>query len=442
MYAKCCATVVIGRMLARGNAPEGREHMSFGFIEVITLLLGMAGFGVQQNPKAPTADQALQYALPDADVVVHVDAAAVLPGNYKVLKALPDQAQIKASPELAKAVRRAIGEIEGARGLARTATGIDLVSDISDATVFFRFVPEQDPQFVAAVHGKFTPVTLDKIGKVSGGAVTKVGGGAMVDAGGNDPSIGLTKDGVLIVGTSSLVRDRVGDGWKAPTRAPGSGLAHAADAINARPLFAVVLTMSPAARTEVQRNINRRGGKNFLTDVVQRHKLLSLSVFHDGVGWSWIDSTRAGLDAMELSSEGLLELMKAAHIAPRGIAKIALGALDSYKGTDKRIDDLIRRKKDLMTILETYTGDGNFATKIDKDTKALRLTVRATGKSLSEVLPAGFVVPVIAGGMLMTRAGEPSMTRAGEPTPTPVMVEEPAPRPASPGLGGPRGKKN
>lgn len=404
--------------------------MSFGFIEVITLLLGMAGFGVQQNPKAPTADQALQYALPDADVVVHVDAMAVVPGNYKVLKALPDQAQIKASPELAKAVRRAIGEIEGARGLARTATGIDLVSDISDATVFFRFVPKQDPQFVATVHGKFTPVTLDKIGKASGGAVTKVGGGAMVDTGSNDPAIGLTRDGVLIVGTSSLVRDRVGDAWKAPTRAPGSGLAHAADTINARPLFAVVLTMSPAARAEVQRNL---GGKNFLTDVVQRHKLLSMSVFHDGVGWSWIDSTRAGLDAMALSSEGLLELMKATHIAPRGIAKIALGALDSYKGTDKRIDDLIRRKKDLMTILETYTGDGNFATKIDKDTKALRLTVRATGKSLSEVLPAGFVVPGIAWGMLMVR---------GSDAPPPMMVEQPAPRPATPGLGGPRPKKN
>lgn len=404
--------------------------MSFGFIEVITLLLGMAGFGVQQNPKAPTADQALQYALPDADVVVHVDAAAVVPGNFKVLKALPDQAQIKASPELAKAVRRAIGEIEGARGLARTATGIDLVSDISDATLFFRFVPKQDPQFIAAVHGKFTPVTLDKIGKASGGAVTKVGGGAMVDTGSDDPAIGLTKDGVLIVGTSNLVRDRVGDAWKAPTRAPGSGLAHAADAINARPLFAVVLTMSPAARAEVLRNV---GGKNYLTDVVQRHKLLAMSVFHDGIGWSWIDSTRTGLDAMALSSEGVLELMKAAHIAPRGIAKIALGALDSYKGTDKRIDDLIRRKKDLMTILETYTGDGNFAVKVDKDVKNLRLTVRATGKSLSEVLPAGFVVPGLAWGMLMTR---------GNDAPPPVMIEQPAPRPASPGLGGPRGKKN
>ena len=32
--------------------------MSFGIIEVITLLLGMSGFGLQANPRAPTADQA------------------------------------------------------------------------------------------------------------------------------------------------------------------------------------------------------------------------------------------------------------------------------------------------------------------------------------------------------------------------------------------------
>src|SRR5665647_446704 len=119
------------------------KSMSFGIVEVITLLLGMSGFGLQSNPKAPTADQSLQYAMPDADVVVHFDAASVVPGNYKVLQNLPNQPQIKASPELAKMVRQALGEVEGARGLAKGATGIDLVTDISDATIFLQFVPQQ-----------------------------------------------------------------------------------------------------------------------------------------------------------------------------------------------------------------------------------------------------------------------------------------------------------
>ena len=63
-----------------------------GIVEVITLLLGLSGFGLQANPKAPTPDQSLQYAMPDPDVVVHFDVAAVVPGNYKVLQNLPESA--------------------------------------------------------------------------------------------------------------------------------------------------------------------------------------------------------------------------------------------------------------------------------------------------------------------------------------------------------------
>src|SRR5215216_6390185 len=96
-----------------------------GVIEVISLLLGLSGFGVQPNPKAPTPDQALQYALPDADLIVQFDAASVIPHNFKVLTNLPNQPQIKSSPELAKMVRKAIGEVESARGIAKIASGID-----------------------------------------------------------------------------------------------------------------------------------------------------------------------------------------------------------------------------------------------------------------------------------------------------------------------------
>ena len=63
----------------------------FGFIEVITLLLGLSGFGLTPNPKPATSDQALYYAIPEADVVVHLDVASVVPGNYKHLLALQNQ---------------------------------------------------------------------------------------------------------------------------------------------------------------------------------------------------------------------------------------------------------------------------------------------------------------------------------------------------------------
>src|SRR4051812_49341433 len=107
-----------------------------GIVDVITLLLGLSGFGLQPNPKPPTPEASLQYAIADADVVVHFDAASVIPGNYRKLTELGDNPQIKASPDLAKLVRQGVTEVDSARGLVKTMTGIDLATDIADATMF------------------------------------------------------------------------------------------------------------------------------------------------------------------------------------------------------------------------------------------------------------------------------------------------------------------
>ncbi len=395
--------------------------MEPGFVEVITLLLGISGFGVQQNPKAPTPDVSLQYAMPNADVVVHFDVGAVVPNNYKVLTALPNNPGIKASPELSKMVRKAINEIEGGRGLAKTATGIDLATDVNDATVFFQIVPRRDPNYVAVMHGKFSALNVEKIAKMKKGlTVQKVGDASLVDMG-DENAIAVTKDGTMIAGTAGLVKERVAATWKAPARPPSSNLAYAAEVLGQKPVFSLVMTMSPTARKEA---LNKIGGKNFATDVIQRHKLAAFSIYADGIGWTWIDSNRAGLDAMELMSQGMLELMKAAHIAPRGFAKLALGALESYRGTNRQIDDVLRRKAEVMKIVDTYTGDGNFKQSVSKDVRSLKLTVRAQGKSLSEVVPAGFLLPV---GAFLT------LGRASVEPPT-MMVQPPASQ--KPALGG------
>ena len=147
--------------------------MSFGIIEVITLLMGLSGLSVQANPKPPTADQALEYAVADADIVAHFDAASVIPGNYKVLTSLQNQPQIKASPELAKAVRKAVAEIDGPRGLVKNMVGVDITTDISDATAFLRVVPKQEPNVIVAVHGRFKSDTIDKVAKLTGKAAVK-----------------------------------------------------------------------------------------------------------------------------------------------------------------------------------------------------------------------------------------------------------------------------
>lgn len=402
--------------------------MSSGFIEVITLLLGISGFSVQQNPKAPTPDVSLQYALPDADVVVHFDAGSVVPNNYKVLTALPNNPNIKASPELQKMVRKVIGEVEGARGLAKTATGIDLAQDVNDATVFFRLRPRADePDVLAVLHGNFNASNLDKMAKMNRGQVSKVGDASVVDMG-NDGSVAVTKDGTLIAGTPALVKERIATTWKAPARAPNSNLAYAAEVLGQKPVFALVLTMSQSARKDA---IDKIGGKNFLTDVITRHKLAAFSLYSDGIGWTWVDSSKAGLDAMELMSQGTLELLRAGHIAPRGMAKMALGALESYKGTDKQVDEVLRRKGEVMKIVEMYTGDGNFKQTINKDPKTLKLTVRAQGKSLSEVVPAGFALPAA----LMFLGAEhkaPMEYKDAEIAAPPSKVQAPAPKKGPP----------
>ena len=390
--------------------------MSFGIIEVITLLLGMAGFGLQTNPKPPTADQSLQYAVADADFAAHIDAASIVPANYKLIAQFADQPQIKSSPELQKLVRKAIGEIEGARGAAKMATGVDVSTDISDATAFVQVVPQSEPKFLVAVRGRFSPANLDKVAKMVSKSVTRLGGGQIVEIAASQPAIGLTKDGVVLVGTPGLVRERLADGWKPPSHDAGTNLGYLAEAISARPVFALVMTMSPTARNEALRHLAPQG---FATDVVARHKAAAFSIFHDGVGWTWVDTTRAGVDAMELVSSGALDLMRSAQVAPRGIAKIAMGVLDSYRGTDARVDDLIKRKADLLKIVETYTGDGAFKVAVDK--KAMRLAVRATGKSVSEVLPFGLMLPAAVLGFLASEARE-----------VPPMIDPPPPPPAKP----------
>jgi hypothetical protein len=390
--------------------------MDFGIVELITLLMGISGFSVGTNPKAPTPEASLEYAVVDADVVAHFDVGSVLPNNYKVLTNLANQPQIKASPELAKAVRKMVAEVDGPRGLVKGMTGIDVTTDISDATAFFQIVPKQDPNYVVAVHGKFTANTVDRIAKAAGRTSIKAGAGAWFDAGDNN-AVAVTKNGTLLAGTTSLVKDRMADAWKAPALTAGTNLGNAKDILSQKPVFAMVINLSQTARAEALANMK---GQNFVTDVIKRHKHWSFSVFRDGIGWSWIDSNKTGLDSMAQMSDGFVDVLRAAQIAPRGFAKILIGGLDSYKGTNKQVDDLIRRKSDIEKIVQSYTGDGQFKAQIDKDPKTLKLNVRLTGKTLSEVMPLGGLLPLGAVTLLFGR----------DASPAPMMVSPPPPPPA------------
>jgi hypothetical protein len=416
--------------------------MSFGLVELITLLLSLSGFSLQQNPKAVTADQALQYAMPDADLVMHLDARAVIGNNYKLLLALPNQPQIKSSPDLSKTVRKAINEVDGLKGIVKTVSGVDLATDVSGATIFVQApaAPRSGPPAVLiSVRGKFAMATIDKLAKMAGPA-TRVGGGAMIELPpGQFPfgAIAVTKDGTFLAGSPKLLKDRLAGTWSPPPRPAGSNLAHAASVLVAKPVFAMILTMSQDARKQAIDSF--QGQKNFITDVVTRHKLAAFSMFHDGIGWTWIDSNSAGLDAMAQISEGAFDVLRAGQIAPRGMAKMMMGALESYRG-NPQVDAFIRRKADLWKIVESYTGDGNFKVTIDKNPATLRLVARGTGKSLSDVVPAGMLLPGAMLFLVGTRsAKDPAMTSPAPPAQPPRL--SPSQRPITPKPAPPRPRK-
>ena len=145
----------------------------------------------------------------------------------------------------------------------------------------------------------------------------------------------------------------------------------------------------------------------------------------------WADSTKQGLDDMAQTLDGFVDILRAAQIAPRGVAKMFLGALDSYKG-DRRIDDLIRHKADLVKIMESYSGDGNFKIQRDVDTKGLKLNLRLSGRTLSEVVPLGFIAPLAGIGLLVGARGSSKLDES-----KPAMVQ-PVPPMKLPAKGGTR----
>ena len=100
----------------------------------------------------------------------------------------------------------------------------------------------------------------------------------------------------------------------------------------------------------------------------------------------------------------MIDILRAAQIAPRGFANVAIGGLESYRGTDKRIDEVLEHKAELIKVVDSYVGDGKFKTQFDKDARANKLTVRLSDRSLSYVLPLASFAPMAALGFFLERA--------------------------------------
>ena len=389
----------------------------YAFVEVIALLFGMSGFGIHNNPHPPTPDQVLEYGVADADVAAYIDAASLIPGNYEVLTHLAEQPEVRSSPEVAQAVKELVSQIEAPRTMMKAMTGIDPVHDIYDAAMFVHAVPHRSADVIVAVRGRFTPQLLDKIAALRGGSPIQAGDASYVRLD-DDHALAITHDGVLLAGATGLVTARLAHDWHPPVHHADTTLGYLGEEIAQHAVFAVVITPGKDARRDVLAALPPQG---LAHDLAARARMVRFAVFHDGIGWSWLDRDRRGLQDMTEMSEGLVDLLHAAQVAPAGFIKIALGALDSYRG-DKELAPLLRMKPQLERLIAELASDGPFKAQVTPNPGTLRLDVRLTGKHVGFMLPAVLLAPA-AGFVFFMREESPMQM----PVPASTNVAAPAP---------------
>ncbi|MBK7195330.1 MAG: hypothetical protein IPH80_22845 [Myxococcales bacterium] len=399
---------------------------------ILAMIMALTSFTIKPNPKAPAADAALAYAVDDADLVVHVDLQPTVIDNYPTWQKLADDPLIKQNAELAAGLRTAQTQVEGGRAMIKNLIGIDLTSDLTSLTAFARMRGAGVPDFVVVVRGKFAADLPQRLVQPMGGKPETIDGrvaGATPDG----MLIGLTKDGTLLAGQRDLIAPRLADAWKPAPRAKGSAWAQIATVLDQRPFFALASKPSAAAATALAAQVNASFGR----DLIAQHTLAIVSASATGVGWVYQAKDAAFAARIKLASEGWIELMRAAHVAPRGLVELAVAALPSYAGTSPELDDAIKHKDQILAAVNELTGDGKFTATVTQ--KGALVTVTTKGRRLSDVLPVGVVVGLGAlGSMAFTKQSGAVSGPAGVYAParpparpsTPKPTPRPAPRPA------------
>ncbi|HUQ00915.1 MAG TPA: hypothetical protein VM261_00410 [Kofleriaceae bacterium] len=386
---------------------------------IIAAVLALTSFSIKPNPKAPSADAVLEHAVDDADFVVHLDVAATLGANYSVLAKLPEDAIIKQVPELREQIAQAVMQAEAGRSMAKGMIGFDPVTDISSMTAFVKVLPGGGkPDILVVVRGTFPADLPGKLASSMGGKAGNVDGRATATMP-DGTMMATAKGGALLVGKPDWVTARAADAWKAPARTKGSPWARIATALDAKPFFLVASKPSSALVAQATKDL----GDNFGRDLIANHTVGVFAASATGVSWMYEAKDAAFAKRMETASKGLLDLMRAAHLAPRGVAQVAVAALPSYAKMSKELDAVIASKDKLLGAVWDLTGDGKFAAKVKVDGNLV--TVVATGKKFSDVVPSSFVVGLGAIGFLT--AGRDSPDHDMKPA-----TVKPAPRPVTP----------
>lgn len=402
---------------------------------IIAAVLALTSFSVKSNPKAPGANEVLEHAVEDADFVVHLDVAATVGANYGVLAKLPEDAIIKQVPDLRDQIAQAVMQVEAGRSMAKGMIGFDPVSDVHSVTAFIKMkVGAPQPDMLVVVRGTFPADLPGKLAGSMGGKAGNVDGRATATMP-DGTMMATAKSGALLVGKPEWVTARAADSWKAPARAKGSAWARIATALDAKPFFLVASKPSAELVAKVSKDL----GDNFGRDLIANHTVGVFAASSTGVAWMYEAKDAAFARRMETASKGMIDLMRAAHLAPRGVAQVAVAALPSYAKMSKELDAVIASKDKLMDAVWDLTGDGKFAAKVKLDGNLVSVT--ATGKKFSDVVPSSFVVGLAAIGFLTAgRASDDADDMPARPATPARGSTTPKPATPKPGLSTPAKK--
>ena len=403
--------------------------MTPGFLELVVLLTTLGGFGVDANPKAPSGNEVMKYAPADADFMLHVDMQAVLPRNYNFLKSLPTNKQIAAKAAAKKVVEDAIREIDIGVNMAKGALQLDPINDLHSMTVWAKLPSAGQPEVLLIVRGKVTDTLLDAASNM-GGKRLEIAGNKALESPDGDMLMVVGK-GEMFFGTPNWVKARVDGTWRAPRIAGGSPAADMRTMLNEKPFFMIASTPSEQA---VRRMLSEVPDDNVLTDLISGHEFGALSFTSKGMSWNFHARGQEGYRRALMASEGVLDLFRASHIGTRALAQIALSAMYSYRGKVKEIDAILQHEQELMGVLDQFTGDGKFKADVKKNAKKFQVSVKATGKKLSDVLPLMGILPGVGAALFLSAresSGSERVAQAESEQEAKAVEPKPAPPPAA-----------
>jgi hypothetical protein len=285
---------------------------------------------------------------------------------------------------------------------------------------------------LVVVRGRFAADLVERIARTTSANVTTVADSSVVTTPDGAMMLAM-KNQELLVGSPGWIRSRLEKTWSAAKAKPGSLRTSTTELFKDKPFFVLASRPSQEAVHRLLRELGT--SENVAVDMIGGHELATVVLTQNSMGWRWTARDTGGYKRAVMVSEGAVDLFRASHFAARGMAKLVLASLRSYAGKSPEIKAVVSHEADLMKLVAQFTGDGKFQADIKKQPKQRTVTVKATGKKISDVAPLAGLVPVFGVvGLFIVRSKvsssppEAAVVEVPEvPTGEPQVVESPVP---------------